>query len=676
MKANRNRVWLQKDNTSLILIFVLCVVLLSASVGFAQRQEVPGRMEEEIIPEHYIVVLRDHVVHPLSVARSIAVRHGFALGHVYQTALKGFSARIPGALLERVWRDPDVAYIEPDRRVYAVAQTVPTGVRRMGTESNPWAKIDGNDGDDDRVDVDIAILDTGIDLAHPDLNVFNSTNCARSFGGCLDGQGIDGHGHGTHVAGIAAALDNGEGVVGVAPGARLWAVKVLNNSGSGYLSWIIQGIDWVTAHADSIEVASMSLAWVGYSSSAHTAIKNSVGRGIVYFAAAGNDSRDIYGADGFGTGDDICPAAFPEVAAVSALHDTNGEPGGTPGTEDDSFAWFSNFSNSVVGNNPVTSPGKAIDLMCPGVDIYSTYKNGRYATFSGTSMASPHAAGLAALYIAEKGERAHDAGGVKAIRQALIDRGAAQNSPLGLAIEDDPDNFPEPLGWAGTLEDVTDIAITEISAPSSVVKGAKVSISVEVRNVGTVDVTSVILVTLVDETKGAPIGDGETIHGLGRGASGEVSFEWDTSGTTIGEKYVLTAHLTNIDDTNEANNHMDTTVTVTDELSSPYIYVADLDGKSKNYPFKLWMATVTITVQDNLDQPVETARISGVFSDGPTVFQCTTNAAGTCSVQGWQIWENCLTFTVMDISATLEYWPEYNTDPDGDSDGTSITVCR
>ena len=240
MRTNRRLPWL-------LLSLFLCVILITALPASAKEQEnpkKPDKPDKDIIPGQYIVVLRDSVQDPDFSAGEVAKRHRFNLDGVYTKALKGFYARIPDSAVEAVAQDPDVASVEPDRMVYTaqqvLPQVVPTGVMRMGVLQNSFANINGVD---DRVNVDIAILDTGIDLDHPDLNVFSSTNCARTLGGCKNGQGNDGHGHGSHVAGIAAALDNDFGVVGVAPGARLWAVKVLDDNGSGYLSWIIKGID-------------------------------------------------------------------------------------------------------------------------------------------------------------------------------------------------------------------------------------------------------------------------------------------------------------------------------------------------------------------------------------------------------------------------------------------------
>ncbi|MDQ3915588.1 MAG: S8 family serine peptidase [Actinomycetota bacterium] len=410
--------------------------------------------------QRFIVVLEDNV-HAAAAAQEHARSENAEIGFVYEHALNGYSATMSPQAAARIERDPRVAYVEPDLKVSTTAQTLPTGVNRIDGELSPTAKIDGIE---DPIDVDIAILDSGIDLDHPDLNVVASTGCAG--GGpmnktCTNGAGDDDNGHGSHVAGIAAARDNGFGVVGVAPGARLHAVKVLDSRGSGYLSWIIAGIDWVTARASTIEVANMSLGGSGHTVSYRTAIANSVAKGVVYYVAAGNEMRDVYGSDGvFGTSDDTQPASFPEVGTISALADFDGRPGGLGSgsysygvgcteNRDDSFACFSNYARNVT-NNPVTSSGGKIDMMLPGTAIVSTYSQGRYASTHGTSQASPHAAGLAALYIARNG-RATTAAGVYAIRQALINAAQGQTTTSGLTTHDDPDLRKEPIGWGATL---------------------------------------------------------------------------------------------------------------------------------------------------------------------------------------------------------------------------------
>lgn len=411
------------------------------------------------IKNRYIVVFNRRVQNPKAEAENLKSRFGVEPGHIYEKALKGFSAYIPENAINGLKNNPNIAYIEPDITMTAFVQTIPTGISRIQADLNPVAAINSDGGN---VDVDVAILDSGVDSDHPDLNVAGgvrfytiTSGPPKSRGSFTDSNYEDDNGHGTHVAGTVAALDNDFGVVGVAPGARIWAVKILDASGSGYLSDIIAGLEWVVDNALTIEVVNMSIGGQGLSNSYQAAIQSVVNAGIVVVVAAGNESMDVYGPDGtFGTNDDIIPAAYPEVAAISALADSDGEPGGlgadTSYDPDDSFAsGFSNFSSSVVANNPVQSPGKAIDLMLPGVDIRSTYLDGIYATGSGTSMASPHGAGLAALYIALHG-RANNAAGVYTIRQALIDEGVTQRSPEGLAHLNDPDGNEENIGWAGT----------------------------------------------------------------------------------------------------------------------------------------------------------------------------------------------------------------------------------
>ncbi|MBI3841797.1 MAG: S8 family serine peptidase [Thaumarchaeota archaeon] len=364
-------------------------------------------VEAQKVPGHYIVVLKDSVSDPVAVAKDIGSKHGLGLGFIYSHALKGFSADIPDAVLNKVKNDKRVSYVEQDQVVQAFAaspqanpnsngkgsgssvtqppQRLPTGVDRIDADLSQTAKIDGVD---ERVNVNVAIIDTGIDLKHPDLNAVNAKTCVPGTRSANDDNG-----HGTHVAGIVGAKDNGIGVVGVAPGATLYAVKVLDKRGSGFTSWVICGIDWVTANASTfdITVANMSLGGSGSDDgncglinqdAMHQAICNSVNSGVVYTVAAGNSSVDA---------SNQVPAAYDEVITVSAIVDTDGicgaAGGGTSYGSDDSFASFSNY-------------GADVDFAAPGVNILSTYKGQSYATLSGTSMASPHVAGAAALYIA------------------------------------------------------------------------------------------------------------------------------------------------------------------------------------------------------------------------------------------------------------------------------------
>ncbi|MBN1511587.1 MAG: S8 family serine peptidase [Phycisphaerae bacterium] len=396
-----------------------------------------------VVPGSFICQV-DDAADALTIGRAAAAATRGTLGHVYSHALNGFSIQVPpGIVVANLRAQRGVIQAEPDLVMHTCAQTLPTGVDRIDAE-----------GAGGSIDVDIAIIDTGCG-PHQDLDIVGGRRFySKGVKSYSDDNYADDNGHGTHCAGIAAAIDDDFGVVGVAPGARIWAVKVLGANGSGRLSDIIAGIDWVTANANTIEVANMSLGGTGVSSAYQTAIRNSVNAGVVYVVAAGNASTDVYGADGvFGTSDDYVPAAYPEVMTISAMADSDGKPGGlgdaTSRGLDDSFATFSNYSHSVVGN-PVSSPGAAIDLILPGVNIYSTLPNDSYAIYSGTSMASPHGAGLVARYIAAN-DRATDDDGVYAIRQALINAAKAQDdSAYGLVNGGDPDSKLERIGWAGS----------------------------------------------------------------------------------------------------------------------------------------------------------------------------------------------------------------------------------
>jgi subtilisin family serine protease len=336
--------------------------------------------------ERVIVVFHDWVPEPAQAALQMASSRNARVEMVFEHALKGFVTELPAPAIAALARDSRVAYIEPDQAVYAF-NDIPTGVDRIEADKNTTGGVIGAGK---VVDVDIAILDTGIDHNHPDLNVVDGADCTVGglfIGACSDGLPGDVHGHGTHVAGTAAALDNGSPVVGVAPGARLHAVKVLRDSGAGLMSGIVAGIDWVTARADTIEVANMSLGCECFSQALNQALTNSTNAGVVYVVAAGNSAKDAA---------TFSPSAHPRTIATSAMADFDGKAGGAADTTcrndvgaDDTFASFSNF-------------GSTVDIAAPGVCINSTRVGGGYEMLSGTSMASPHVAGAAALYVVEQ----------------------------------------------------------------------------------------------------------------------------------------------------------------------------------------------------------------------------------------------------------------------------------
>ena len=259
-------------------------------------------------------------------------------------------------------------------------QTIPDSLERINANVlNITSEIlDGTfskqSGELDFSNVDIAILDTGISLDHPDLNVYRNV----SF---VDGTqtGDDDLGHGSHIAGIAAAKDNSIGIMGVAPGAKLWAIKVCDVNGNCPLSSQIKGIQYVNEHADEIDIVNLSIENPP-SEKLDKSINESLSKGLIYVVAAGNSHINTSLTS---------PARIPGVIAVSAISDSDGECGGrgnsTIGGPDDYAASFSNY-------------GSSIDFAAPGVNVFSTYKDQGYAFDSGTSMAAPVVAGQAALY--------------------------------------------------------------------------------------------------------------------------------------------------------------------------------------------------------------------------------------------------------------------------------------
>ena len=416
-----------------------------------------GSRAGEVIPGRYIVVLEDGVS-PAEVARG----HGLAPSHVYSAAFNGFAGRVSAAQAQALAADPRVKSVEPDRIVTVLDETLPTGIARIDAE--PAGNI--NDFGPD-ANVDVAVIDTGSG-PHPDLQVVGgfASYAQVVFVWLVCGSSdswADGHGHGTHVAGTIAARDNDEGVVGVVPGGRIWSVRVLGPNGSGCMADVIAGVDWVTANAATIEVANMSLGG-GNSTALCNAIANSAAAGVTYVVAAGNSAADAGSAS---------PANCSGVITVSALADYDGESGGAySGSDcfgynppyygdDDTFAGFSNY-------------GSVVDVAAPGVCILSTFPGG-LATMSGTSMASPHAAGVAALY------KLDNPGAAPAqVRDALIAAGECPGGePVGgdEVCDDpwpgDPDGLNEPLVSAAAISsaappgpDTTPPETTITSGPS------------------------------------------------------------------------------------------------------------------------------------------------------------------------------------------------------------------
>jgi hypothetical protein len=379
-------------------------------------------------------------------------REGVRAERRFDRAIRGFTASLDARQRTALAADPSVLAVVPDEVVAVAGQVNPTGVSRVGARLSAVANIDNVD---DRVDADVAIVDTGV-ATHADLNVVGGVNCSTSD----RTRWADENGHGTHVAGTVAARDNDYGVVGVAPGARIWAVRILNADGYGLLSWYVCGLDWILAQRDPndpsrplIEAVNMSVAKSGSDDLncgltnkdvLHQGICRLFAGGITVVAAAANEHRSA---------SNYVPAAYNEVITTSALADTDGRSGSLGGNlcyswggydQDDTFADFSNY-------------GSDVDLIAPGKCIWSTVPGG-YGYSSGTSMAAPAVTGAVALYKASRPQATPTE-----VREALRYLGNA-----GWKTWTDPDSIHEPLLGVSRLANLGTFSLVTPATPTRV----------------------------------------------------------------------------------------------------------------------------------------------------------------------------------------------------------------
>lgn len=336
----------------------------------------------EYIPNQYIIVLKDGTLNkPAARGSKIAYEKTVTslkkevisdfknvslkennVKKAFGYALQGFVANLTQEQVKELSNDPRVKAIEKDY-IISISSALDINLEQSSSQRTPWGinRVGGARAASNRT---AWVLDSGIDLNHPDLNVNVSRSRTFVTSGADSRDADDRNGHGTHVAGTIGALNNNIGVVGVAPGAKLVALKVLAGNGSGEFSWTIEALDYVASNGKKWDVVNMSLGpRTRYTSVAvDNAVRNVASKDIRVVMAAGNSNDD---------------SRFYSPARVNAKR-------------------VFTISNMNRNNDiaPTSNYGSPVDFAAPGTNILSTWPGGRYATISGTSMAAPHVAGL------------------------------------------------------------------------------------------------------------------------------------------------------------------------------------------------------------------------------------------------------------------------------------------
>lgn len=388
---------MQTDMKRRFFVFLTLIGFISGIGVSTTLGQAPG----DAVPDQYIIQVQAGVN-----AAAVAARHGVAPRFLYAAAVNGFAGFIPPGLVRRVQNDPQIVSIAPDRIVSAIGkpdaagkpgsggttttgQVVPLGVKRIGAAPGTVGFTGAGVG--------VAVVDTGIDLGHADFRRADGTSAVSSDSfSAFGGLGQDDNGHGTHVAGTVGAQNNSIDVVGVASGATLYAVKVLNSAGSGLDSEVIAGLDWIAANADlvspAIRVVNMSLGRRASAddSAMHTAIHNLTAANIAVVVAAGNDSSLEASQQ--------VPSGFAEVIAVASSTAANGKANKKGQyIRADTASYFTSDGAQVTISAPGEDQEDLSAVMIQSVGILSTRLGGGTTRMSGTSMSSPHTAGVVAL---------------------------------------------------------------------------------------------------------------------------------------------------------------------------------------------------------------------------------------------------------------------------------------
>ena len=514
-------------------------------------------------------------------------RAGGSLKYTYHL-VPGIAATLPENAVDALRRNPNVATVEPDGLFHKIDAELDNawGVKRIGAGA---VHDSGNKG----FNVNVAIIDSGIDYSHPDLGGCLGASCKVAGGFDFvnnDLDPMDDDGHGTHVAGTVAANDNGIGVVGVAPEGKLYALKVLNASGSGSFSDVIEALQWVVDNG--IKITNNSY---GSSGDPGTLVKaafdNSYAAGVLHIAAAGNSGNCRGKNDSVGY-----PAKYASVVAVAATNSSDSRP-----------CW--------------SSTGPATEISAPGVSINSTRLGGGYVVYSGTSMASPHVAGVAALVLGT-GEPLSNTD----VRQRLTSTAQDIGAP-------GRDNF-----YGFGLVDA--VAAAGVGSPPALTPAVNVTLNTDKSSYISGSDTDAILTAVVKDEYGAAITnlDSSAFDTKVDGSSTSVAFsETATPGTYTGSLAISWPGGTNHNATvtvtdNSVSGSGSTSFSIQSASAAAIASVSSINYATTGGKNNDKHLNITVTVNDDTGNAVSGASVSiNLLSNGSVVGSGngTTGSTGT-----------------------------------------------
>jgi subtilisin len=562
----------KRKSTVLLLILILIISTLFSGMTFTSNSANGMEKVDVLIAFHQ----------PPGPSEEALVRgFGGSVKFTYDI-VPAIAASLPQSALEGLSKNPKVALIEPDVAVYALGDTYPWGVKQVAAD---LVHKNENTG----AGVKVAVIDSGIDFNHPEL-------AAQYAGGKnfinTRKTPMDDNGHGTHVAGTIAAAMNNTNIIGVAPNVSLYGLKVLDASGNGSFSSIIAALDWCVK--EGIQVTNNSYgSSVDPGTTVQSAFDAAYDHGVLHIASAGNSGTSD------GQGETVgYPANYSSVVAVAATDNQNLR------------GYFS-------------STGQNVEISAPGVSIYSTYPGSKYATMSGTSMASPHVAGVAALVISS---------GVTspvAVRERLTSTAA----DLGVAGRDP---------WYGFgLVDASKAVISTVTPPE-LPESPQVVITSPTACTVSGQVTIVATVTSKTSISKVEFFVDATLIGTDQNAADGWSIPWDSTKITNG------SHTIQVKATDSYSQEGTASLDVNVQNSADQtVSVKTLGGISKWVNKVTWNATVTGTLNYELDGAV----ITGTWSNGTT--GTAVSAGGTFILTSSNLNKktSSIIFKVTDISA-------------------------